>query len=179
MKDTDTTAGIEGLLQLFLCHKKSELKKLCRITTVTKAALADFIVGSISGVTPWAHQRHHREFVPSHLIPSTDGGVSLTADGRFTSAAQKFMRKISSIFDQRRLLSGHLFFSSDLSNWHLLYFDQRDMARHDNHWDGGSHIHLINHLWPNWTADSIWNEFRTGNPQMKGAYHVRFIDSRD
>ena len=88
------------------------------------------------------------------------------------------MRKISSIFDERRLLSGHLLFNADSSNWHLLYFDQRDMARQNNHWEAGSHIHLINHLWPKWTAQTIWDEFRTGNPMMKGALHLKYAEDR-
>ena len=92
--------------------------------------------------------------------------------------AKRFVNKIAATFEERRLLSGHLFFTDDLSNWHLLYFDQRDRSGHKNHWGGGSHVHLINHLWPNWTAQTVWDAFCTGNPRMAGAYHLGFRDDR-
>src|SRR5262249_14535351 len=87
---------------------------------------------------------------------------------------RKTANKISAIFDDRRLLSGHIFFTPDKSEWHFFYFDQRDFAERGNHWQGGSHIHLINYLWPDRTADATWKEFCIGNPQMRGALHVRF-----
>ncbi|CAG9270452.1 hypothetical protein BCEP4_600034 [Burkholderia cepacia] len=39
---------------------------------------------------------------------------------------------------------------------------------------GGPHIHLINHLWSIRTLEGGWNEFRNGNPEMRGAEHIRF-----
>jgi len=176
---TDATS-IEQLVQLLLTSKKQQLKQLCRTTIITKSAFADFILGSMGGLTPWNHRVRHREFVPEHLnITEEDkGAIVSNGVGRAGPRAQTFMNKIHAIFEERRLLSGHLFFTNDLSNWHLLYFDQRDISRHRNHWDGGSHIHLINHLWPNWTAQTIWDQFCSGNPQMAGAYHLRFRDER-
>lgn len=172
--------SLEDLLQLLMASKKQELRKLSRTTLVTKTALANLILGSKAGATPWHHQAHHRQFVPSHLELTENDQTALVANGvgPMGPGARKFANKVFAIFDERRLLSGHLFFNDDVSNWHLLYFDQRDMARRANHWDGGSHIHLINYLWPKWTAQTIWNEFRDGNPMMKGALHLRYVDGR-
>jgi hypothetical protein len=174
----DTRESFEQLFQLLLASTKSELRKRSRAIVITKAALADLVLGSMGGLTPWNHRRHHREFVPSHLVLTEDDKAAFVANGvgPAVGGARKFINKISAIFDERRLLSGHLFFTSDFSNWHLLYFDQRDTALNGNHWEGGSHIHLINHLWPKWTAQTIWEEFCTGNPQMKGTLHLRFVD---
>lgn len=170
--------SFEVLWEILAASKKSDLKVLCRKAVVTKPALSNLILGSMSGVTPWHHRRHHRHFVPDHLIITETDKVALATNGvgPMKPAAQKFANKISAIFDERRLLSGHLFFSDDLSNWHLLYFDQRDMSRHGNHWDGGAHIHIINHLWPQRTAQGIWEEFCSEHPKMKGALHIRFED---
>ena len=86
----------------------------------------------------------------------------------------KAFGRVDQIFQKRRLLNGHLFFRPDHERWALFYFDQRDMSAADNHWEHGSHLHLVTHLWPNWTAQSVWREFRSGNPQISGALHVRF-----
>jgi hypothetical protein len=88
--------------------------------------------------------------------------------------AAKALNKISAVFDKRRLLAGHMFFNADQSDWHFFYFDQRDYVDRNNHWEGGSHIHFINWLWPNRTAESVWEEFRSGKRQMRGALHIRF-----
>jgi hypothetical protein len=165
---------LTDLLEILFCERKGDLKKLCRSKIITSSAFAEFILASMAGATPWDHRRHHRQFTPEHLIPGPDEHLSLTKKGAMTPAAQKFMRKISVTFAERRLLSGHLFFNADLSNWHLIYFDQRDMADRGNHWNGGSHIHLINHLWPQWTAQSIWDAFRSDKPAMVGAMHIRY-----
>jgi hypothetical protein len=57
---------------------------------------------------------------------------------------------------------------------HLSEDDLGALAVNGDHWDGGSHIHLINHLWPARTAQVVWDEFRTGNSKMRSAMHVRF-----
>jgi hypothetical protein len=92
-----------------------------------------------------------------------------------SSRQQKRQRTKHAIFEERRMLSGHLFFTPDLAQWHLFYFDQRDFAERKNHWEGGSHIHLINHLWPGRTAQAVWDQFCTGNPQMTNALHIKFF----
>jgi hypothetical protein len=178
--DLADKASFDDLWQLLSATKKNELKKLSQNTVVTKTAFANLILGSKVGMTPWTHRVHHREFVPQHLNVTEEDRAAIVSNGVGPAGpgARKFMSKISAIFDERRLLSGHLFFTPDLSNWHLLYFDQRDISRNRNHWDGGSHIHLINHLWPKWTVQTIWDQFRRGNPRMTGALHLRFSDER-
>jgi hypothetical protein len=74
------------------------------------------------------------------------------------------------------MLTGHLFWNTQA--WHFFYFDNHDQDRHTNHWAGGPHIHLINYLWPNRSAEAVWEEFCKGNPTMRGAVHIRFERER-
>ena len=172
---------MKDLLDLFTFEKKSDLTRHCRTVTIAKSDLASLIFATMSGRLPWEHRAHHRQFVPDHLDLTEDDRAAMATNGvgPLGPTAKKAANKIGAIFDERRLLSGHIFFNSDFSDWHFFYFDQRDMARRKNHWDGGAHIHFINKLWPNRTAQSVWEEFCMGNPQMRGALHIRFDDRRD
>jgi len=75
---------------------------------------------------------------------------------------------------EARYLFGHIFYLPDLLNWQFFYFDSRDVWQYKNHYKRGPHLHLINHLWPNHKAKSVWKEFNDGNPVMKGAEPIRF-----
>jgi hypothetical protein len=164
------------LTAIFSIRKKGDLKKHCRSITIEQADLANLILACGAGLLPFLHCAHHREFLPEHLhLAESDlGALVANGAGQMQPKAKKTANKISAIFDERRLLSGHLFYTPDVTNWHLFYFDQRDFDERNNHWQGGSHIHLINHLWPNRSAQEAWDEFCTGNPQMRGALHVKF-----
>jgi hypothetical protein len=170
--------SFEQLWTILSAKKKSELKTLCRRSVVTKPAFANLILASRSDMTPWSHRAEHKQFVPPHLNITEGDKAAVVANGAGPAGrdARRFMNKISAIFEERRLLSGHMFYTEDLSDWHLLYFDQRDTSSRGNHWDEGAHIHLINHLWPNLKAQHVWDQFCSGNPRMKGAYHIRFRD---
>jgi hypothetical protein len=156
--------------------KKQDVKRLCRTAVIRQSDFADLVMACKTGRMHWNHRAYHRNFTPPHLHPSKDDLAALAGNGvgRFLPPAQKAANKIFAIFEERRMLSGHMFYSDDLSDWSFFYFDQRDLAEHGNHWRGGSHIHFINHLWPGRAAEAIWKEFCHGNPDMRGAMHVRF-----
>ncbi|MGM4958206.1 hypothetical protein ACT4MK_19300 [Bradyrhizobium barranii] len=167
-------SNIDSLLSIFSIKKLRDLKKHCRSSIVSRSDLADFIMWCRSSPdAPFLHVAHHRHFTPEHLTLSDSDLAALAENGvgRFGPAAQKTANKVFATFEERRMLSGHLFW--DERTWHFFYFDNHDQAEHRNHWAGGPHIHLINHLWPNRSADSVWTEFREGNPTMKGAVHIR------
>jgi len=162
------------LLDLFVCNKKKDLKKLAQKAYVTADEFAGVILAAEAGTIPWLHRISHREFRPSHL-ELTDADLQALRDhskGGDSKAAQKTMSKIGATFDERRLLVGHIFYLPDQSGWHFIYFDQRDYSSRANHWSGGSHFHLINHLWPRLTAQTVWTEFHQGNPVMRRSLHV-------
>jgi hypothetical protein len=167
--------SLDDLLTIFTIKKKSDLKKHCRSITIFQSDLAN-LIWTCMGDGPFLHQAYHRDFVPEHLVLTNDdlGAFVANGVGVMQPRAKKTANKISAMFDERRLLSGHMFLGPEQSQWHLFYFDQRDFTERNNHWEGGSHIHLINNLWPGRTAEQTWQEFRTGNPQMRGALHIRF-----
>jgi len=172
-------SDIDNLLAIFTIKKLSDLKKHCRRSTVAQTDLANFIMWCASTAdAPFLRAAHHRQFVPEHLTLSKSDHAALAANGvgRLKPAAQKMVNKVFATFNERRMLSGHLFW--DTRAWHFFYFDNHDQDTHRNHWAGGPHIHLTNHLWPNRSATAVWDEFRKGNPVMKGALHIRFERDR-
>lgn len=180
--DDPTSGSAEPLLELLLLTKKSAVEKHCRTMVIRSADLAELILAGMAGALPWNHFRHHRDFTPPHLHPSDEEVAALGSSkpGQAASPlAQKFMRKVGAIFEERRLVNGHMFAMPDQSDWHFFYFDQRDMDEYNNHWVHGPHIHYLNYLWPRRTAQSVWVEFVSGNPNMKGALHVRYSDPRE
>jgi hypothetical protein len=169
------SATLDGLLKIFTIQKLRDLRKHCHDEIVSHHDLANFIMWCKSSKdAPFLHTSLHREFVPEHLhLKDTDlSALAENGVGRFKPAAQKTANKVFAMLDERRILSGHLF--QTIGQWHFIYFDNHDRTSHRNHWSEGPHIHLINYLWPNRTADSVWNEFRDGNPTMKGAFHIRY-----
>src|SRR5262245_1510966 len=111
---------------------------------------------------PFVHKSHARDYRPEHLEPSDEelNALFKSVPGPVTGEAAKTAQKL---FIQspreRRYLVGHIFFTPDLSKWHFFYFDQRDLQeREPNHWQGGSHIHFINWLWPQHDAQSLWSK---------------------
>jgi hypothetical protein len=177
--DTDKprSKSLMDLITLLTINKKRDLQKHCRSITILKSDFSSLILAGMTGALPWSHRVQHHEFIPDHLELTDEdlGAFAASGVGRMKPRAQKTANKIAAIFDERRLLSGHLFFNADHSNWHLFYFDQRDFADRSNHWKhGGSHIHLINWLWPNRSASETWSQFCNGNQQMRGALHIKF-----
>jgi hypothetical protein len=173
--------NFEALTTILSAEKTSDLTNHCRTTTLYGTDLTNLVFAAEIGLIAFRHRIHHREFVPKDIqLRDTDLSTMAGAKpGPMDKVTAKAFGRVDQIFEKRRLLTGHLFFLPDLSNWTLFYFDQRDTSKHDNHWQHGSHVHVIRHLWPNWSAESVWKQFTSGsNPEMSGALHVRF-DMRD
>ena len=69
-----------------------------------------------------------------------------------------------------------MFFTPSWHEWHFFYFDQRDLAENDNHWqEGGPHIHLVNWLWPNLDGDLVWSDFVRNKEVPRQALHLRYV----
>ena len=90
-----------------------------------------------------------------------------------SKGAQKFLSKVNAIFEERRLFASHLFFTPDQRHWNLFYFDQRDTNERDNHWKGGSHIHLITSL-SNLDLASVWLKVQMGETNFSQKLHLRY-----
>ncbi len=172
---------LEGLLKIFTFDKKRELEKYCRDVVIHSQDFAALIVSCGRGNMPFLHQKHWRDSVPEHLELSEAGLEALAKNGvgPLQGDALKMVRKFGQLFQERRYLVGHMFYTRTLYQWHFFYFDQRDTEEERaNHWKGGSHIHFINWLWPEHTAQSLWSRFTSGNVQMGGSFHMRFVRDR-
>ena len=113
--------SLSDLLKIFTIKKKGELKKHCRSITISKTDFANLIWASELGELPWLHRAHHRDFQPDHLqLTGKDrAAIASNALGPAKPAARKALNKISTMFDERRLLSGHIFFTPAHEEWHL------------------------------------------------------------
>jgi hypothetical protein len=175
--DMDQQESLRQLVEIFTATRKKDLAKLCDAAVITMGTLVDVIMACEGGLPPWTHHISYRDFLPEHLRLSEKDHQAITKNGvgPFSPEAAKAVRKMSQTMRERRYLVGHIFYTPDHANWHFIYFDQRDISSRRNHFDGGLHIHLINHLWPQHTAQTIWSHFNTGNPQMKAALHIRCV----
>ncbi|MGG1944683.1 hypothetical protein AB1286_07730 [Trinickia sp. NRRL B-1857] len=169
-------AAMQAIEDLVSAKKLSDVKKICKQAVITEAAFTDFIVACDSGVLhPWTHHISYRDFPGSVIWTDEDAKrIGDINNGPLTETQTKAMRKWYQLLEERRYLVGHIFYWPDHSKWLFFYFDNRDVWQYKNHFKGGPHMHLINHLWPDRTAESVWKEFRDGNPDMKGAEHIRF-----
>jgi hypothetical protein len=162
--------------QILYEEKKSDLARFCREITLHGDDLANLVLSSAARIFPFLHESCHREFIPDdvQLRPRDLETMGKAEIGPMEKSVAKAFGRVDQIFQTRRLLNGHLFYRPDRARWGLFYFDQRDVSDEDNHWKHGSHLHLVTHLWPNWTTQSVWREFCSGNPLISGALHVRF-----
>jgi hypothetical protein len=171
---------IEGFLRLFTFEKKRDLEKYCREVVIYGSDFAAFILACESARLPFCHQIYYRDYVPEHLHPTDNDLAALAANpvGLLQPGAQKTVRKISQIFQDRRQLVGHIFYVPGTSEWHFFQFDQRDLeAERRNHWKEGAHIHFLNWLWPNYDAETVWANFTSGKVKLNDSLHVRYSDT--
>ena len=128
---------------------------------------------------PFRHRIHYGDYMPDHLVPSESEVKALGENGvgPLKGDALKMIRKVFQGFKDRRYLVGHIFYTSNLMEWHFFQFDQRDIDEGEsNHWKEGSHVHLVNWvLRPKYDAQSLWSEFTSGKVKLGGSIHMRFV----
>jgi hypothetical protein len=173
----DELRNFDALYRILEIDKRRELKKHCKDAVIYERDLAALIFTCELGWLPWRYHHCFRDFRPAELeLTTEDVAMFRLKDNESVQDISKVARKIRQMHEVRRYLVGHIFHTDDLSRWHLSYFDQRDVSARKNHWEAGSHIHLINYLWPNWNAQSIWDHFTSGNVAMSNAFHIRYVD---
>jgi hypothetical protein len=166
------SAGLLGLATLFDFEKKKELVKHAKDLVITKHDFARLVQACEFSDIGYLHRIHQRDIIPEQLrIQKGECGLLLDP-----TKNQKAATKILQVFRDRRFLVGHIFYTADLVRWHFFYFDQRDLGADPEqvHWRDGSHIHFINHLWPNFTAQGIWDRFLTKDPLVSGSLHIHY-----
>jgi len=152
------------LVEFLSIKNKAELEKFSRKIEITSHDFAVLVWNAAS--IGYQHAIQHHEFRPKHLEP-TDADVV----GLRNKNAQSFIRKISQIFKDRRVLVSHMFRNS--TRWHLFYFDQRDREEgRQNHWKRGAHIHFVNDLWPGYDPEKLWDIFSRADASVGGKLHI-------
>jgi len=164
------------LLKIFEISKKSILEKHCNKLTIHGKDFSKLILSAEEGLSNYSHNIYHREIVPKDLQPTLDTLPKVRLDSLNTVEISKLLKRLAQVIKTRRQLVGHMFYNKDITQWHFFYFDQRDTSETGNSWKNGSHVHLINHLWPNHDPVYILKEFLEDKPNFKGSFHIRFID---
>jgi hypothetical protein len=173
----DQPSTLEALLKMFTFNKKKDLERYCRTLVVSGSDFAGLILSCEHQGEPFIHQITYRDIVPEHLDPS-DSELKALADnglGELGAEAAKAVRKMGQMFEERRYLVGHIFFTPNFSEWHFFCFDQRDLEdQRPNHWKEGPHVHFINWLWPGQDPKLVWSNFVGENKRPGSAIHLRF-----
>jgi hypothetical protein len=172
---------VRGLVTVFTFAKKRELERYCHGLMIYGIDFTKVILACDDGtLLPFSHRIHWSDRVPEHLIPSGSDFETLSRNGvgPLNAKGRKVVRKTFEMFDQRRWLVGHMFYTPNLYEWHFFFFDQRDTeAVRPNHWKGGSHIHFVNWLWSNLDPRLVWSNFVEKNEPPGGALHIRYDDT--
>ena len=160
---------------------KSQLEKYCDTAIATSDDLAELILAARAGLLePFLHVDHHIETVPGHLFTTEEEAKSVVQNGvgPVHGKAKRFFAKVFQAFEERRLFSAHLFYTRCHSAWYLLYFDQRDISREQQHWKHGPHMHLLSHHFGRLNLEIVWRQVGEGRVRAGRALHVRYKKRR-
>lgn len=162
-----------AIVKILFAKTKKDVEKICDETVMDAATLSEFIELCDSERLPWNYLYLSHDFYPKGASWTDKDYEKSKIVG--SAEAAKASAKLEQLFNERRLLVGHLFYFPDYSNWHLFYFDNRDLKSEANHFYGGQHIHLINYLsMPNLHPEAVVDVFKAEKPKLKGAFHIRF-----
>lgn len=168
---------LKQLLTLFTLEKKRQIEAHCRTLVIRSEDFAEVILaGRARMLGLYAYRCHFRELRPAHLEPTPDELDALAGNGtgELQGKALKMMRKVGQLFDDRRLLAAHLFYSPSHQYWHLFYFDQRDRAERDNHWEHGQHIHYVHDTFTREPLAEVWRKVCQDKPAFPRGLHIRY-----
>lgn len=170
---------LNSLLTIFNIKKKSDLIDHCRQSVIDAADLANLTLACMTEAIPIRHFRFHKHHHPEHLVPKERDHEALARNGvgPLSKDAKRFVNKIDQMLEQRRLFNGHLFIPAEYpTDWHLFYFDQRDVDRHRNHWELGEHIHLMNMVThPRLPVLELVKKLESEDrPKLGGGLHIRY-----
>lgn len=168
-----------ALLAVFECETKPDLLKRCSQATIYLDHILIWADACTHGPVPMRYGRYFRRDYPEHLNPRDaefselrDSPVGPWASGK----APKAVRKVMQGFVEQRHSAAHVFRGPNEKHWHFFHFNQRDVAEEDNHWAGGTHIHLMNWLTnPTTDVTQLIDEFRNGERPPHGGLHIRCV----
>lgn len=157
------------------------MEKYCRELVVARDQLVELFLNGHAGNTGrFAYAVHFQQYHPGSLRPTDAERAALAENGLgpLKGKALKLITKVTQMFKDRRLLAVHLFYSADRKYWHMIYFDQRDNAEMDNHWQHGPHIHYSSELFTTAPLQEIWANATSEQATFPPSVHIRYVTSR-
>lgn len=167
------------IFSLFEADTKKEVRKACSELKIKSEDLLYLVRLSEAKVIefPYLHACKYIEEIPENVRLTDKNIKAITSNGvgKLNRDATKAVNKLFQSPLQVKRTTAHLFYRSDHRFWHLFFFDLKDRAANQNHWDLGSHIHYVNWLWPNLECQKVWKEFcKNGKKAIGGHEHIRF-----
>ncbi len=171
--NVSTRSVPEKLIKLFAIDAKAELVRYVDSLRISDSDLVRLIFKSEQ--IGYAHLHAHKEFQPE-AARLTKEDFDVFRIGGDTSRLPKTLRKTRNLFAARKHLSAHLFYSA--AKWHLFYFSLRDVDSDGSHWQHGSHVHFVNHLWPHYRIDDLQRMLFSGRRTKIGdSVHIRYVET--
>ena len=172
-----------GFVDIILCRDKKSLKTLCKSVVVRSDEFASFILACKAGVTHLNHTMHWCDSVPEHLKErETDEEIfSAPREIQASKQGQAAFRRLFKAHGQRKYNIGHMFISKEISHpiseWHFVFWEVQELDARNNHWVGGTHVHITNYLWPNLYCQDVWEDFINRNRFPSSKLHVSFVET--
>ncbi len=161
-------------VDLFALTRKRDVERYCRDLEIYFEEFGYLITNSEH--IGYTHSAKHREFVPKHLILTSEELALLRSVKRGVPSPSTtgIFRKIKQGFVERRHVSAHLFEQAD--QWHCLYLTFRDCQPDiQSHWIYGPHLHYVSYLWPNARKKDIWDNLEHRKSEIHAGIHIRFV----
>lgn len=157
--------GIPEKLQTLLGYtKKSKLVAYTKRIVISEEELV-LLVHNCNHIG-YTHHSKFLEYVPENRR-LTESDRTLMRQNE----PKKFIGKIRAIFEERKNYMVHLFENED--KWHCFFYTYKDMeSGGKGHWVNGSHLHLINYLWPEYRKRQVWESFDKREHNIEGV-HIR------
>lgn len=168
---------MDGLLRLITATDNSDVKKLSRELVISRKELVDLIMIVDTGLFgDYLYSCFHKEHVPPSLMLSDEdwNSIGKSKVGVMEHDAARAFRKITQTYKDRKLASAHLIYSRCHTRWHLFTFDQRDLAKRNNHAVIGPHIHYSRHTNVNVPLNELWKKLTEDLKKPKGV-HIRYL----
>lgn len=168
---------MEEFVQLLNLKRKKEVESFCKDWVISSEKFADFIMAASAGaIQPYLHWRHHVDLEPEHLWPSQEelNALGKNGVGKIEGKALKAITKIEQMFEQRKLISVHVFYHPSKKYWHIFYFNQRDTSKDGNHWDLGPHIHYTHDTFLNVPLDEVIDKIVAEKPKLPKSIHIQY-----
>ena len=164
----------ENLKALLAARKKKHAERIADEITITSSDLFALIMRHADD--GWTYRSMHRDFVPEEARLTSEDEAAFFGNGvgRFSPRAQVGFNKIKALFTKRLHRSAHLFQRG--TEWHSFYMTYADIGEADrrNHWEGGSHIHYVSHLWPRVDRDTLWRSLEHRELHVPSV-HIRYV----